>query len=35
MAAGELANWILQDGLEVRVGVQLHKVIWPGATRGV
>lgn len=35
LAAGELANWILQDGLEVRVGLQLHKVIWPGATRGV
>lgn len=32
---GDLANWILQDGLEVRVGVQLHKVIWPGSNRGV
>ena len=30
----ELAAWVLRDKLEVRVQVQLHKVIW-GETRGV
>ncbi len=25
----DLANWILEDGLEVRFQTQLHKVIWP------
>ncbi len=32
---GEMARWVLDDGLPVRVQVQLHKVLWPGATRGV
>lgn len=32
---GELASWMLADGLDVRLGVQVHKVIWPGRTRGV
>ncbi len=31
----ELAEWILADGLEVRLGLQLHKFIWPDAERGV
>jgi 7-carboxy-7-deazaguanine synthase len=35
LAAGELARWVLRDGLAVRVQVQLHKVLWPGAERGV
>lgn len=26
--ARELANWILADGLPVRLGMQLHKLIW-------
>ncbi len=30
-----LAEWILADGLEVRLQVQLHKVIWDPQTRGV
>lgn len=30
-----LAAWILEDGLEVRLGLQLHKVVWPGRDRGV
>ena len=34
-AAAELATWILQDGLDVRLGLQLHKMIWPDKTRGV
>lgn len=28
LAAGELADWILADGLDVRLQVQLHKVLW-------
>ena len=35
LAPAELASWMLQDGLAVRLQVQLHKVIWPGARRGV
>ena len=31
----EMARWILEDGLAVRAQVQLHKVLWPAATRGV
>jgi 7-carboxy-7-deazaguanine synthase len=30
-----LAEWILRDGLEVRLGLQLHKFIWDPETRGV
>lgn len=30
-----LAEWILADGLPVRLGLQLHKFIWHPATRGV
>jgi 7-carboxy-7-deazaguanine synthase len=30
-----LAEWILADGLEVRLGLQLHKILWPEADRGV
>ncbi len=30
----KLASWILHDELQVRLGLQLHKVIW-GAKRGV
>ncbi len=30
-----LAEWILADGLPVRLGLQLHKFIWDPATRGV
>jgi 7-carboxy-7-deazaguanine synthase len=32
---GELARWVLDDGLPVRVQVQLHKYLWPGVERGV
>jgi 7-carboxy-7-deazaguanine synthase len=31
----ELAQWVLEDQLDVRVGLQLHKLIWPANTRGV
>ena len=30
-----LAEWILEDGLPVRVGLQLHKFIWDPETTGV
>ncbi len=32
---GLLARWILDDGLRVRLQVQLHKYLWPGVERGV
>ncbi len=31
----DLASWILEDQLPVRMQVQLHKIIWPNAERGV
>jgi 7-carboxy-7-deazaguanine synthase len=30
-----LAEWILRDGLEVRLGLQIHKFIWGAEVRGV
>jgi 7-carboxy-7-deazaguanine synthase len=30
-----LVEWILADGLPVRLGLQLHKLIWDPATKGV
>ncbi len=30
-----LAEWILADRLDVRLNLQLHKIIWPAETRGV
>jgi 7-carboxy-7-deazaguanine synthase len=35
MSSRDLAEWILSDGLPVRLGLQLHKFIWHPATRGV
>jgi 7-carboxy-7-deazaguanine synthase len=32
---GEMARWVLEDGLPVRVQIQLHKALWPGVLRGV
>jgi 7-carboxy-7-deazaguanine synthase len=31
----DLAAWILEDGLDVRLQLQLHRVIWPDQNRGV
>lgn len=31
----DLAEWILADGLPVRLQLQLHKFVWDSATRGV
>jgi len=30
-----LAQWVLDCGLPVRMQLQLHKIVWPGAMRGV
>ena len=35
LAPRQLAEWILRDGLEVRMGLQLHKFIWDPDARGV
>src|SRR5215471_1113647 len=31
----QLVEWMLEDGLPVRLGLQLHKFIWHPATKGV
>lgn len=31
----ELARWILDDGLEVRLQLQLQKIVWPDREKGV
>jgi 7-carboxy-7-deazaguanine synthase len=31
----ELAAWIIAEQVPVRLGLQLHKLIWPGVERGV
>jgi 7-carboxy-7-deazaguanine synthase len=31
----DLANWILEDQLDVRLGLQAHKFIWTPETKGV
>lgn len=35
LPASQLAEWIIADRLDVRLGIQLHKIIWPGADGGV
>jgi 7-carboxy-7-deazaguanine synthase len=35
MPPDRLANWIVADRLDVRFQLQLHKVVWDPATRGV
>jgi 7-carboxy-7-deazaguanine synthase len=35
LEARALVEWILADGLPVRLGLQLHKFIWHPATQGV
>lgn len=32
---GQLAEWILADGLNVRVQIQLHKLFWGAEARGI
>ena len=35
MPPPDLAAWILEDGLDVRLQLQLHKILWPDIERGV
>jgi 7-carboxy-7-deazaguanine synthase len=35
LEARTLVEWMLQDGLPVRLGLQLHKIVWDPATKGV
>jgi 7-carboxy-7-deazaguanine synthase len=35
LSSGQLAEWVIADRLTVRVQMQMHKVLWPTATRGV
>ncbi len=35
LPASELARWILEDGLPVRLQLQIHKYIWGAHARGV
>jgi len=35
MAPAKLAEWILEDSLNVRLHLQLHKIIWPSKEKGV
>ena len=35
LEARELVEWMLQDGLKVRLGLQLHKIVWDPAMKGV
>ncbi len=35
LPAAQLAQWLLQDHLSVRLQLQLHKILWPHTDRGV
>jgi len=35
IAPSQLAKWILEDNLNVRLHLQIHKIIWPDRKRGV
>ncbi|AGF79762.1 organic radical activating enzyme [Desulfocapsa sulfexigens DSM 10523] len=35
VTAQDLADWILKDGLDVRLQIQLHTILWPTISRGV
>jgi len=35
LAPALLAGWILEDRLPVRLNLQLHRILWPAAERGV
>ena len=34
LKSSDLAEWIIEDRLPVKFQVQLHKIIWPGETKG-
>jgi 7-carboxy-7-deazaguanine synthase len=35
LEARKLVEWMLEDGLPVRLGLQLHKIVWDPSTKGV
>jgi 7-carboxy-7-deazaguanine synthase len=35
LTCADLANWVLNCGIPVRLQLQLHKIIWPDIQRGV
>jgi 7-carboxy-7-deazaguanine synthase len=35
LSPAQLAGWMCDDGLPVRLNLQLHRIIWPGVSRGV
>lgn len=35
LAPPELARWMLDDRLDARLQLQLHRILWPGMDRGV
>ena len=35
LSAASLAQWMLSDRLSVRLQLQLHKLLWPGVSRGI
>jgi 7-carboxy-7-deazaguanine synthase len=35
VALRELAKWIIDSNMDVKLGLQLHKIIWPDIERGV
>jgi 7-carboxy-7-deazaguanine synthase len=35
LPAARLVEWMLADGLDARLNLQLHKIIWPQKDRGV
>ncbi len=35
VAAQDLAEWLLEDGLSVHLQLQLHSILWPEISRGV
>ena len=35
LAPKNLAEWIMEDGLNVRLQLQLHTILWPDISRGV
>ena len=35
LVPADLAGWILEDKLPVRLQLQLHKILWPGVEKGI
>ena len=35
LEARKVVEWMLEDSLPVRLGLQLHKFVWDPATKGV